>query len=267
MTPVECIDSNSSLTSLAVLGNPTSVSGDVIIGNNRPLTRCENDAFLGHRHRIGPGLRLMRAYALGFPEVGRTDIGVVGGKGANLGELSRLEGIRVPDDDRPLRPLGLSLFQLTAARPMYAAGGRLFVDVTKQLASPASRDLVLGALGRHDPLIQDALTTLLERGDFIESGPGDSKAPVPVPSSPGQIEADPAIVADLIARSRASIEALQRDIRTKSGTDLLDFILEDIHRLKQSLTEPRSMGAILAGMNAATWINEQLMAWLGGARR
>jgi pyruvate,water dikinase len=39
----------------------------------------------------------MRAYVLGFQEVGRTDVGVVGGKGANLGELSRLAGIRVPD--------------------------------------------------------------------------------------------------------------------------------------------------------------------------
>ena len=37
------------------------------------------------------------AVVLGFQEVDRTDIGVVGGKGANLGELSRLEGIRVPD--------------------------------------------------------------------------------------------------------------------------------------------------------------------------
>ena len=78
-----------------------------------------------------------------------------------------------------------------------------------------------------------------------------------------QIEDDPAIVADLIARSQASIEALKRDIRTKSGTDLLDFILEDIQLLKQSLTEPRSFAAIMAGMNAATWINEQMMAWLG----
>src|SRR5947199_828105 len=39
----------------------------------------------------------MRAYVLGFQEVDRTDIGGVGGKGASLGELSRLEGIRVPD--------------------------------------------------------------------------------------------------------------------------------------------------------------------------
>ena len=78
-----------------------------------------------------------------------------------------------------------------------------------------------------------------------------------------QIEDDPAIVADLIARSQASIEALKRDIRTKSGTDLLDFILEDVQLLKQSLTEPRNFAAIMTGMNAATWINEQMMAWLG----
>lgn len=29
----------------------------------------------------------------------------------------------------PMKPLGLSFFQLTAARPMFHAGGRLFVDV------------------------------------------------------------------------------------------------------------------------------------------
>ena len=171
----------------------------------------------------------------------------------------------------PMKPLGLSLFQLTAARPMYAAGGRLFVDPTKELASPASRDVLLDVLGRSDPLIKDALTTLIERGDFIESSPGDPKAPGPGQGKPSmspagfqaQIEDDPAIVADLIARSQASIEALKRDIRTKSGTDLLDFILEDVQLLKQSLTEPRSFAAIMASMNAATWINEQMMAWLG----
>ena len=171
----------------------------------------------------------------------------------------------------PMKPLGLSLWQLTAARPMYAAGGRLFVDIAKQLASPASRDVLLDGMGRHDPLIKDALMTLIERGDFIESSAGDPKAPGPGQGKPGmspggfqaQIEDDPAIVADLIARSQGSIEALKRDIRAKSGTELLNFILEDVQLLKQSLTEPRNFGAIMAGMNAATWINEQMMAWLG----
>ena len=57
----------------------------------------------------------------------------------------------------PMKPLGLSVWQLTTPSPMGEAGGRLFVDVTKGLASLASRAALLGALGRSDPLIGDAL--------------------------------------------------------------------------------------------------------------
>ncbi|HEX2783882.1 MAG TPA: PEP/pyruvate-binding domain-containing protein, partial [Ilumatobacteraceae bacterium] len=38
----------------------------------------------------------MGSYVVGFQEVDRSQIAVVGGKGANLGELSRIEGILVP---------------------------------------------------------------------------------------------------------------------------------------------------------------------------
>src|SRR5579859_1310091 len=40
--------------------------------------------------------RGMGSYVLGFPEIDRTQVAAVGGKGANLGELSRIEGVRVP---------------------------------------------------------------------------------------------------------------------------------------------------------------------------
>src|ERR671929_639371 len=56
----------------------------------------------------------------------------------------------------PMKPLGLSLFQMTAGRPMYEAGGRLFVDVTRGLASPASRAGLLEVLGKSELLIRDA---------------------------------------------------------------------------------------------------------------
>ena len=39
----------------------------------------------------------MSSYVLGFKDIDKTKIMAVGGKGANLGELSRIEGIRVPD--------------------------------------------------------------------------------------------------------------------------------------------------------------------------
>src|SRR6202521_3685431 len=38
----------------------------------------------------------MGSYVLGFQEIDQTQVAVVGGKGAQLGELSRIEGIRVP---------------------------------------------------------------------------------------------------------------------------------------------------------------------------
>ena len=38
----------------------------------------------------------MGSYVLGLQEIDQTQVAVVGGKGAQLGELSRIEGIRVP---------------------------------------------------------------------------------------------------------------------------------------------------------------------------
>ena len=38
----------------------------------------------------------MGSYVLGFQEIDRTQVALVGGKGAHLGELSRIDGIRVP---------------------------------------------------------------------------------------------------------------------------------------------------------------------------
>ncbi|GAB3951186.1 rifamycin-inactivating phosphotransferase [Streptomyces sparsus] len=162
-----------------------------------------------------------------------------------------------------MRPLGLSLWQLTTPRPMCEAGGRLFVDVTPQLASPASREGILQALGTSDPLIRDALETVLERGDLVrpvpDEGPGE-----PAPgSAPEPIETDPALVTELIGHNRASVAALKRDISTKSGSALFDFILADIQELKRILFDPRSMQVITAGTEATWWLNEQLREWLG----
>jgi rifampicin phosphotransferase len=168
----------------------------------------------------------------------------------------------------PLRPLGLSLFQLTALRPMFEAGGRLFVDVTRGLASPATRAGLLEVLGRGDPLIGDALQTLLDRGDFLRSlpdqGPGGAPAGrASAGRAPAPLEADPALVAELIGRSQASLAALKREIRTRSGPALLDFIRSDLEALKRLLADPLSHQVLMAGMEATWWLNDQLQAWLG----
>ena len=162
-----------------------------------------------------------------------------------------------------MKPLGISMWQLTALPRMYEAGGRLFVDVTQRLVSPASRASLLEVMGRGDPLIRDALETVLERDDFIPSIPDEGQVSVPTGSAPAPLETDPAIVAGLIAHTQASIAALQRDIGTKSGPALIDFILADIQELKRILFDPQSHQVFMSAMEATWWLNEQLEAWLG----
>ncbi len=164
----------------------------------------------------------------------------------------------------PLKPLGMSLFQLTSFGPRFMAGGRLFVDVAQRLASPTGREMLLNTIGKSEPLIKDALMTVIERDDFIkllpEDNTGNSKLST---SSQPQIENNPAIVMDLIKNSQASIEELKRNFQTKSGLDVVDFILEDIKQLKKVLFDPQSMAVIMAGMDASSWINEKMEQWLG----
>ncbi len=169
-----------------------------------------------------------------------------------------------------MKQLGLSFFLLTTRAPMHIAGGRLFVDVTQNLASAAGRDTLVNVLGKSDPVIRDALTTVIARGDFLkplrddkqEPGPGNSKA-APLPNYQTLNDYEPSIVAELIKNSEASIATLKQDIQTRSGTALFDFIVEDIQQLKKLNADPQSFGVIMTGMNASAWINEKMNEWLG----
>ncbi|KRE99429.1 phosphoenolpyruvate synthase [Paenibacillus sp. Soil766] len=171
----------------------------------------------------------------------------------------------------PIKPLGLSFYLLTTRAPMRRAGGRLFVDVTQMLASP-TRKTIIDTLGKSDPLIKDALMTIVEREDFIKLLPDDGKQ-IPSPSKNNEdqsswefqslIENDQTIASDLIKRNQASIETLKQDIKAKSGTDVFDFILEDIQELKKILFDPQSSAVFMTAMNASSWINEKMNEWLG----
>ncbi|PKW12264.1 pyruvate, water dikinase [Streptomyces sp. 1222.5] len=162
-----------------------------------------------------------------------------------------------------MKPLGLSMWQLTAMVPMHEAGGRLFVDVTRRLASPASRAGLLDVMGRGDPLVRDALETVLDRADFVPSLPDASPGGPPAGGGSAPIATDPAVVTELIERSEASLAALERDIRTKTGPALFDFLLEAFEEHKRVLGDPLSIQAIMAGMEATWWLNDRLREWLG----
>ena len=164
----------------------------------------------------------------------------------------------------PFRPLGLSVWQMITPRPMAEAGGRLFVDVTSMLASAGSRAGLLSMMGRSDPLMASALQSILDRDDFISSRAEDTPPDWTPPSAgPAPLEADPATVTGLIADSNRSLAALVRNIAAKAGPELLDFVQEDIEELKRVHLGPTPRLAIMSGMEAAWWLNENLEAWLG----
>ncbi|MGN5632502.1 rifamycin-inactivating phosphotransferase [Streptomyces sp. AC154] len=163
----------------------------------------------------------------------------------------------------PMKPLGYSMWQLTAMVAMHEAGGRLFVDVTQRLASPESRAALLDVMGKGDPLVRDALETVLDRDGLLPPTPDAAPAG---PSAHGDAVPDgpePEIVPELIERSRGSVAALERDIRTKSGPELFDFLQEAFEEHKRVLGDPLNFRAIMAGMEATWWLNDQLLEWLG----
>ncbi|MFJ9574841.1 rifamycin-inactivating phosphotransferase [Streptomyces sp. NPDC101191] len=166
-----------------------------------------------------------------------------------------------------MRPLGYSMWQATAMVPMHEAGGRLFVDVTPRLAAPATRAGLLDVLGKGDPLVRDALETVLGRG-FVPLLPDTGAADGPAAGggrsgAPSAVETDPGVVGELIERSRTSIAALERDIRTKRGPELFDYLEKAFAEHKRVVGDPLNIQAIMAGMEATWWLNDKLQEWLG----
>ncbi|QGG94213.1 rifamycin-inactivating phosphotransferase [Actinomarinicola tropica] len=162
-----------------------------------------------------------------------------------------------------MTPFGLSVWRMTTPRPMEVAGSRLFVDVTPQLASPATRAPMLEMFGRSDPLLRDALEAVLER-DELGSPPEQAPGGPPLPSGPPTPpDPDPAVVPELIARNRASVDQLRVDIAALSGPEVCACIRRDLDELRALLFAPDSSAVVMAAMEAAWWLNDRMEEWLG----
>jgi len=162
-------------------------------------------------------------------------------------------------------PLGISFRQLITPRPMYAAGGRMFVDIAQALAIPTLQKTMIETMGQFDLLIKDALESLLERNDFIqvkEKNAGEEKV-ISTEGYRNKLENDPTIAAQLIRKCETEIAALKQKLRGKSGTSLLAVIREDLHLLVKTIGDQQSMTLILAAMDASVWLNEKMKEWLG----
>jgi phosphoenolpyruvate synthase/pyruvate phosphate dikinase len=173
-----------------------------------------------------------------------------------------------------MKPLGLSYFQLGLEEtPLVQVGGRLFYDLAHDVASPIGRRIALIAMDKIDPLVHDALKSLLKRKAFLKSlshgkrffsmGTGYFSWALPVQALKIYRRNDAAIVQTLMSQKEASLRDLQQRIANLSGDELFACILEAQKQLKEAMVDPRSMGVVYVGMYAAHRVNKNMEKWLG----
>lgn len=173
-----------------------------------------------------------------------------------------------------MKPLGLSFFQLLSDDfPLIQSGGRLFIDLAHDLASPMGRKVAFMALSKIDPLMYNAIKKLIKRKDFMRSlargkrafsmGSGYFTWALPIQFIKIYRSNDGSLVQTLMSRNEASIRDLQQRIANLSGDELFAFIIDAYKQLKEAMYDPQNMAVIYVGVYAASWINKKMEKWVG----
>lgn len=168
-------------------------------------------------------------------------------------------------------PLGMSVLDLAAMFPMERAGGRLFVDITQDLATASGRRIVMQKVDGFDPIMAGAVRELLTRQDYLQGLPrGKGTLSQGANWLPWLTQAyriyrtnDPALLDQLNKRREDELHAIESELQSLSGDAVFDFILNDRPNLKAVVFDPVCFGAVLACQLISGWLNKQLARWLG----
>jgi pyruvate,water dikinase len=170
-----------------------------------------------------------------------------------------------------MRPLGISMFQMgfrkLASQPTVGAGGRIYMDVSRDLSSSsAAKIFVYKGLGSVDPLIQTALASILDRKDYVKTLPRGMSFGI-TGGSAGQILSglrqafsvyrrnDPGLVDQVIDANTKETAEVAKVIAGKTGADLFDFILRDMDtEYRQVVLDNYGIGFIM--LYAQHWLNK-----------
>ncbi|QHQ61297.1 phosphoenolpyruvate synthase [Anaerocolumna sedimenticola] len=177
-----------------------------------------------------------------------------------------------------MKPLGISFFPVWLKKitsgPVAVAGGRMYLDVSYELASPmASKIFVSSGLGSVDILIQKALTNILKRKDYIKTLARGKTSMGLSGGTMGQVasgfiqarkieqENDAGLLHKIFAKHETQVRDLEQRISGKTGTDLFDFILQDMDEAYKSIVLD-NYGVGIVGVFAPNWIKKNMKKWL-----
>ena len=163
-----------------------------------------------------------------------------------------------------MKPLGLSMWQLTAPAPMHEAGGRLFVDVTRGLALAREPRRPPGGDGEGRSADQGRAGDRPRPRRLRPVAPGRGSRAVP-PARRARPDRDR-------SGHRRRADRAQPGVHRRLAARHPDEVRAGAARLHPGghpgaeadpVRSRRAMQAIMAGMEATWWLNDQLQEWLG----
>lgn len=174
-----------------------------------------------------------------------------------------------------MKPLGLSCFQYSGGDEtlMIQAGGRLFMDLSHDMASTFGRTLAVAAMGKVDPLIDSALKNLTKRKEFIKSlsrgkrflsmGSGYFSWALVTQFIKIYRSGDVGVVPALMRKNEAAIKELEKKFAALSGDELFTAVDMELKQLIKAIGDPQGLGSVWTGTLAVSWVNKNVEKWLG----
>ena len=163
-------------------------------------------------------------------------------------------------------PLGISMLQKSRFYTINALGGRMYTDITYDLGTAKGRRSYLSESRIKDPLMHSTLQKIINRKEYIKHIP---KGPSSAISLEGKwaiiwraisayFRYDEAEIDGYVERQKAAIEAARRKLEALSGTEALQFILDDQKNMRITISDPAGAGTILTAMLAAALIDRSV---------
>lgn len=173
-----------------------------------------------------------------------------------------------------IKPLGISFIRLLSfwfGENLKDAGGRLFGDISYDLASPIRRKILMSSIGKADVLMESGLSALMKRKGFVKNLPrGKGSITMEtgalswiIPAIKMYLKNDLSAVENQIDYNEELIKDMERRIEKLSGDELFEFILQDTKKLKTVLAGPENMKLLVVGVYASNWIDKKMEKWLG----
>ncbi len=178
----------------------------------------------------------------------------------------------------PIKPLGLFFFKsVISDPPSQEIGGRLYLDITNDLATPFGRMItksLLTLIG--DTLITSSVLKILNNKKLIRELPKGKDKVFNLENNSGALsimlhgykaykENNPDIVSNLINEEEKSIEKMKNELQNLSGDEVFEFIDQDHDNRRLKLMKPPNAGVMTAVMLSTKWFDRKIKKWLGEA--